>query len=179
MSSELLKKIVERMKCIDRFFEQRRSASGELGHNTYQKVTAALRQMAYGIPADLVDDHLAMSESQSIKCVTRFAFGMVRAFGQKYLRAPNAEDTARILEQNAARGFPGMLGSIDCMYWRWKNYHAAWHGQFQGHKKDSTIILEVVANQDTWIWHAFFGMPGSCNDIDGAVMNSARELVGV
>jgi hypothetical protein len=68
--------------------------------------------MAYGIPADLVDDHLSMSESQSIKCVTRFAFGMVRAFGWKYLRAPNAEDTARILEQNAARGFPGMLVCI-------------------------------------------------------------------
>lgn len=50
------------------------------------------------------------------------------------------------------------------MHWRWKNWHAAWHGQFKGHKKDSIIILEGVANQETWIWHAFFGMSGSCND---------------
>jgi hypothetical protein len=29
-----------------------------------------------------------------------------------------------------------------------------------------TIILEVVASNDLWIWHAFFGMPGSHNDIN-------------
>jgi hypothetical protein len=80
MSTELFRTIAERMKIQDRFFQQRRSASGELGHSTYQKVTAALRQMAYGIPADLVDDHLAMSESQSIKCVKHFAVAMVQAY---------------------------------------------------------------------------------------------------
>jgi hypothetical protein len=45
------------------FFSKRRNAAGELGHNTFQKVTADLRMLAYGIPADLVDDHLAMGES--------------------------------------------------------------------------------------------------------------------
>jgi hypothetical protein len=49
----------------DRFFEQRRNSCGELGHSTYQKVTAALRILAYGISAGLVDDHLAMGESQA------------------------------------------------------------------------------------------------------------------
>ena len=33
-------------------------------------------------------------------------------------------------------------------------------------KKDCTIILEAMADYETWIWHAFFGMPGSCNDIN-------------
>jgi hypothetical protein len=73
--------------------------------------------MAYGIPADLVDDHLAMGESQAIKCVKRFVVAVVRVFGETYLRAPNAEDTARLLVYNKARGFLGMLGSIDCMHW--------------------------------------------------------------
>jgi hypothetical protein len=166
MSIRLFKHICESVTKYDRFFEQRRNAAGELGHSTYQKVTAALRMMAYGIPADLVDDHLAMGESQAIKCVKRFAVAIVKVFGEVYLRAPNAEDTARLLEFNKARGFPGMLGSIDCMHWSWKNCPAAWHGQFKGHKKDSTIILEAVADYETWIWHAFFGMPGSCNDIN-------------
>ena len=107
-----------------------------------------------------------MGESQAIKCVKRFAVGIVQVFGPEYLRAPNAQDIARLLEYNKARRFPVMLGSIDCMHWSWKNCPAAWHGQFQWHKKDSTIILESVADHETWIWHAFFGMPGSCNDIN-------------
>jgi hypothetical protein len=36
----------------------------------------------------------------------------------------------------------------------------------KGHKKQPTIILEAVASKDLWIWHAFFGMPGSHNDIN-------------
>ena len=58
MSIELFKRIVDELKRHDRFVEQRKNAAGELGHSTYQKVTAALRMVAYGIPADLVDDHL-------------------------------------------------------------------------------------------------------------------------
>ena len=31
--------------------------------------------------------------------------------------------------------------------------------------KGATIILEAEASQDLWIWHSFFGMTGSDNDI--------------
>jgi hypothetical protein len=37
---------------------------------------------------------------------------------------------------------------------------------FTGHMKHPSMILEVVASRDLWIWHAYFGMPGSCNDIN-------------
>ena len=66
-----------------------------------------------------------------------------------------AEDAARLLEMNKARGFPGMLGSIDCVHWSWKICPKVCHGQFHGQNKGSTIILEAVADQETWIWHAF------------------------
>jgi hypothetical protein len=29
-----------------------------------------------------------------------------------------------------------------------------------------TMILEVVASQDLWIRHSFFGLPGSLNDVN-------------
>jgi hypothetical protein len=102
--------------------------------------------LAYGIPTDLIDDHLAMGESTSILCVKRFAVAIVNVFRSTYLRAPNAQDTTRLLEFNADRGFPCMLGSIDCMHWSWKNCPAACHGQFKGYKKDPTIVLEAVAD---------------------------------
>ena len=69
-------------------------------------------------------------------------------------------------------GFPGMLGSIDCMHWEWKNYPTAWKGAYTtGYKsKNPTIILEAVADYRLWIWHAYFGVAGSNNDIN--VLNS-------
>ena len=36
---------------------------------------------------------------------------------------------------------------------------------YQGRNKHATIILEAVTSGDLWIWHAFFGTPGTCNDI--------------
>ena len=59
-----------------------------------------------------------------------------------------------------------MLGSVDCMHWRWDKCPTAWKGMYTGHKEDPTMILEAVVSHDLWIWHAFFGMPGLLNDIN-------------
>jgi hypothetical protein len=126
MSINLFKHIAEEVMKFYRFFEQRRNASGELEHRTYQKVTTVLRMSSYDISAELVDDNLAMGESTAIMCVKRFAVAIVYIFGSSYLRAPNSEDTARLLEFNSNRGFPYMLGSVNCMHWSWKNYSVAW-----------------------------------------------------
>uniref|UniRef100_A0A0D3B677 DDE Tnp4 domain-containing protein n=1 Tax=Brassica oleracea var. oleracea TaxID=109376 RepID=A0A0D3B677_BRAOL len=58
------------------------------------------------------------------------------------------------------------LGSIDCMHWEWKNCPTAWKGQYTCGSGKPTIVLETVASQDLWIWHAFFGPPGTLNDIN-------------
>jgi hypothetical protein len=41
----------------------------------------------------------------------------------------------------------------------------AWQGDFQDKDKNRSIVLEAVADQSLWIWHAYFGMPGTNNDI--------------
>ncbi|XP_062014430.1 uncharacterized protein LOC133730950 [Rosa rugosa] len=51
------------------------------------------------------------------------------------------------------------------MHWEWKNCPTGWQGSFSGKSRKSTIVLEAVADFDTWIWHAFFGIPGTQNDI--------------
>ena len=59
---------------------------------------------------------------------------VIAVFYEKYLCAPYAEDTERIL-----------VRFVCCMHWRW--CLMAWHGQFTGHVDDAAIILEVVADK--------------------------------
>ncbi|XP_057808831.1 uncharacterized protein LOC131023302 [Salvia miltiorrhiza] len=51
------------------------------------------------------------------------------------------------------------------------------------HQGEPTIILEAVASQDLWIWHAFFGTPGSNNDINvlnnSTLFNDRLQGIGV
>ncbi|XP_016168440.1 uncharacterized protein LOC107610983 [Arachis ipaensis] len=65
------------------------------------------------------------------------------------------------------RGFPGMLGSIDCMHWQWKNCPKVWKGMYMsGYRGVATIVPDIIVSSDFWIWHAFFGVSGSNNDIN-------------
>ena len=77
---------------------------------------------------------------------------IIRLFGDVYLRSPNEEDTIRLMAINEKRGWPGMLVSVDCMHWTWKNCPKAWHVQYCGKSRDATIVFEVVASEDLWIW---------------------------
>jgi hypothetical protein len=95
-----------------------------------------------------------------------FCTAIQATFGGYYLRAPTAADITRVLQVGESRGFLGMLGSVYYMQWEWRNCPSAWKGMFTGRDKHSTMILEAVVSYDLWIWHAYFGMPGSCNDIN-------------
>ena len=37
---------------------------------------------------------------------------------------------------------------------------------YVGHVREPTIVLKAIASYDLWIWHAFFRLPGSHNDIN-------------
>ncbi|XP_021761766.1 uncharacterized protein LOC110726594 [Chenopodium quinoa] len=125
-----------------------------------------MRLIAYGTSADSVDDYIRISASLARDSLQHFVEGIVSYFSDEYLRKPNEEDLVRLLRIGERRGFPGMLGSIDCMHWRWKNCPLRLKGMFSGRPGKPTLILEAVASYDLWIWHAFFGTPGSRNDIN-------------
>lgn len=85
----------------------------------------------------------------------------VEVYGPQYLCRPTPEDRDRLMIENAERCFPGMVGFIDCMHWAWKNCLIALKGQYQDKEGKPTIVLEAIASQDGYIWHSFFGCPGS------------------
>ena len=166
MQKHVFERIMNAVTQHDAWFQQRRDASGHLGLSPLQKCTAAIRQLAYGVAADACDEYIRISQSTARLALEKFTQGVIDQFGDEYLRRPNGDDLRRLLRIADARGFPGMIGSIDCMHWEWKNCPNAWKGQYQGREGVATLVLEAVADQDLWIWHSFFGMPGRCNDIN-------------
>ena len=96
MRRSLIVKIVQACKANCRYFTQRRNVAGLKGFSAYQKNLG----------------------SYAGDCIwRRFAKVIIRVFGPEYLRAPNEEDTKKLMACNCIRGWPGMLGSIDCMHW--------------------------------------------------------------
>uniref|UniRef100_A0A0D3CXE1 Myb-like domain-containing protein n=1 Tax=Brassica oleracea var. oleracea TaxID=109376 RepID=A0A0D3CXE1_BRAOL len=78
-----------------------------------QKCTAAIRVLAYGFAADMVDEYLRLGETTGRLCVEQFVEGIIYLFGDEYLRRPTPADLQRLLDVGERRGFPGMIGSID------------------------------------------------------------------
>ncbi|KAL6557450.1 hypothetical protein OROMI_017800 [Orobanche minor] len=166
MDVQLFNRILHAIEKHDSYFTLKVDAVGRSGLSPLQKMLAALRMLAYGCPADQLDEYVQVGESTTIECLQHFCEAIIKFFEDEYLRRPNQRDVNRLLKEGEERGFPGMLGSLDCMHWAWKNCPTAWHGAFvNGFKRTPTLILEAVASKNLWILHAFFGMAGTNNDI--------------
>ncbi|KAH1220991.1 hypothetical protein GmHk_12G034500 [Glycine max] len=149
MRRHLFLRIVDALNNHDEYFQMRVDALRQKGLSPLQKCTTSIHILAYGSPADNVDEYVRIGETIAVECLERFVSGIYTIFGNEYLRRPNNEDTERLLQMGAARGFPGMLGSIDCMQWEWKNCPVAWKGQFcRGDHRNPIIILEAMTSQD-------------------------------
>ncbi|XP_062232833.1 uncharacterized protein LOC133930168 [Phragmites australis] len=176
MTRPLFLRIVDNLREWSPYFTQRVDATGRDSLSPLQKCTAAIRMPAYGSSADQLDEVLKIAASTCLEILGKFAEGVIECFGEEYLRPPTSDEMEKILQENEARGFPGMLGSIDCMHWAWKNCPKGWAGMFtRGDKGVPTMILEAVASHDLRIWHAFFGTAGSQNDIN--VLNKSPLFI--
>uniref|UniRef100_J3M093 Uncharacterized protein n=1 Tax=Oryza brachyantha TaxID=4533 RepID=J3M093_ORYBR len=172
MNKHLFLRIVNALGQWSPYFTYRADCASRIGLSPLQKCTAAMRMLAYGTPVDALDEYFKIGKCTALECLDKFAQGVIEVFGGKYLRRPTRDDVERILQVNESRGFPGMLGSIDCMHWRWEKCPLAWRGQFtRGDYVVPTMVLEAVASQDLHIWHDFFGIAGSNNDLN--VLNNS------
>ncbi|KAK2646413.1 hypothetical protein Ddye_021608 [Dipteronia dyeriana] len=116
MGRSLFLRIVAKVEARDNYFMQRRDNVGRLGLSALQKITAVFRMLAYGCPADVTDEYIKIGESTTIESLKRFYRVVVEKFVGEYFRSPNAINVARLLRIGKDRGFPGMLGSLDCMH---------------------------------------------------------------
>ncbi|CAL8991051.1 unnamed protein product [Prunus brigantina] len=121
MQPHLFNKVMHDICNYDAYFVQKCDAAGVLGLLPEQKITVVIRMLAYGASVDQVDEVARMGKSTTLEALVRFCDAVENLYTRDYLRRPTPRDLQRLLQKGEARGFPGMIGSIDCMHWQWKN----------------------------------------------------------
>ena len=117
MSRRLFLRIANAVEAHNPYLKQKKDAIGVLGLSCLQKVTAAHRILAYGIPTDLTDEYIRIGESSAIASLRAFVKSIIEVFWGLVSKSTKASpNIGRLLSIGEQRGFPGMLGSIDCMH---------------------------------------------------------------
>ncbi|GJV12579.1 ALP1-like protein [Tanacetum coccineum] len=169
MARPLFNEIVTAVIDHDPFFRNNIDCTGKVGISGLLKCTSSIRQLAYGVHAEFLDEYMQISERTSRTALDHFCQAVMQIYGPEYLRKPTVTDVEKLyLHHEEKHGFPGMLGSLDCTDWEWFGCPYAFKAQYvrRDHGPNPFILLEAVASQDLWIWHAFFGVAGSNNDIN-------------
>ncbi|XP_026411200.1 uncharacterized protein LOC113306486 [Papaver somniferum] len=96
-----------------------------------------MKCLCKGIPPDSIDDYNRMAASTIYYYIKKFCDAIMFGFNEEYMIRPTVNDLKWLTMENAARGFPGMLGS--------------W-----------TVCIGVGG----WFWHGYFGVGGSNNDLN-------------
>ncbi|XP_021840013.1 uncharacterized protein [Spinacia oleracea] len=149
MRRPLFLRIVNTLSASNRYFQQHPNATMRLGASAVQKCTTAIRMLAYGCAADQVDEYLKLGASTSRECLKQFVDGVIAHFSTDYLREPTPEDVQRLLREGDERGFLGMLRSIDCMHWVWKNCPGGWKGSCNDINvlQRSPVFNDIIKNR--------------------------------
>jgi hypothetical protein len=84
---------------------------------------------------------------------------------QCFFHPMTCSDTKKCVLHKDQHRIDGMIGSLDCMHFYWKNCPVAWQGQYQGKEKYPTIVLEVMCDYILYFWHHEVGAAGTLNDI--------------
>ncbi|GKB73278.1 ALP1-like protein [Tanacetum coccineum] len=169
MSRTLFNRIVQEVTNHSSFFRDNIDCTGREGISPLMKCTSAIRQLAYDIVPDFLDEYLQISTKSSRLSLDHFCTSVMEIFGPEYLRKPMMTNVVKLYRHHEEKhGFSGMLGSFDCTDWEWFGCPYGHKGQYvrRDHGPNPFILLEAVPSQDLWIWHAFFGVSGSNNDIN-------------
>nr|GEU83626.1 hypothetical protein [Tanacetum cinerariifolium] len=165
----LFNEIVNAVINHDLFFCNNIHYTKKEGISGLLKCTSSIRQLAYGVHAEFLDEYMQISERTSLMALDHFCRSVMQIYRPEYLRKPTVTDVEKFyLHREEKHGFSGMLGSLDCTDWEWSGCPYAFKAQYvrRDHGPNPFILLEVVPSQDLWLWHAFFCVAGSNNDIN-------------
>ncbi|XP_048427881.1 uncharacterized protein LOC125471488 [Pyrus x bretschneideri] len=120
------KRVLCDVQQVNPYFRQKQDRVGCPSFSPHQKVTVALRMMAYGSQVDSMDETHGMSESAYLDTLKQLCVTIVQVYKDEYIREPNHEGLDQLIRKAEDCGFLGMIGSLDYMHWDWKNCPTGW-----------------------------------------------------
>ncbi|GKE49545.1 ALP1-like protein isoform X1, partial [Tanacetum coccineum] len=113
------------------------------------KCTSTIRQLAYDIVPDFLDECLQMSTKTSRLSLDHFCTFVPEIFDQ-YLRKPTMTDVVKLYQHHEENhGFLRMLGSLDCTDWECFGCPYAHKGQYvrRDHGPNPFILLKLLRHK--------------------------------
>nr|GFA19150.1 hypothetical protein [Tanacetum cinerariifolium] len=131
MARPRFNRIVTAVTNYDPFFHNNTDCTGREGISPLIKCTSAIRQLAYGVNDNFLDEYMQISERSSRMDLDHFCEAVMEIYGHEFLRKPMLTDTEKLYRHHEENhGFLGMLGSLDCMDWEWFGCPYAFKGQY-------------------------------------------------
>lgn len=152
--------------CGHGIFVHRRYATRNGEINTEMWIIPALRVMGRAIDFDTTDELYRVQRQYDLNYFHEFVKEILEVYDRTYYRHPTEEYLRCTSYINEARGFSGRLRSQDLQHWKWNNCSIAWERQLKGKKGCKTIVLELIAYSEIWIWCEMFESSGSLNDFN-------------
>jgi hypothetical protein len=122
MPRSLNEKVRAGVQEVDTYFRQRSDAAVVMGASTDQKMTDAMRQLAFGCPADAAAERVRVSESLAHEPLLRHCRVSGKTFEPEYLKRPNKDELREIEQQYASLGFPGCIECVEVASWMWDRF---------------------------------------------------------
>nr|GEU73442.1 hypothetical protein [Tanacetum cinerariifolium] len=149
MARPLFNSIFTAVTNYDPFFHNNNDCTGREGISPLIKCTSAIRQLAYGVTGNFLDEYMQISERSSRMALDHFCEAVMEIYGPGFLRKPTVTDIEKLYRRYEEKhGFPWMLGSLDCTDWEWFGCPYAFKRQYvrRDHGSNPFIFLEAVAD---------------------------------
>nr|GEY70810.1 hypothetical protein [Tanacetum cinerariifolium] len=118
-------RIVNEVTNHHEYFRNNIDCTGKEGIFSLLKCISAIRQLAYGVNVDFLDEYLQMSERSSRVSLDHFCKSIMKIFGPKYLRKPTVTDVAKFYRHREEK---------------------------HGHPRIRALEIPLVANDVTYPW---------------------------
>jgi len=128
------------------------------------KILGALRVLGRGAVLDDIAEITFASESVLEDFFRQFCVKMLTLYDEFVVAPGSAAEVAKVEAVYRHMGFPGCVGSIDCVHVAWEGCPAVLRNQYKGGKGYPSIAYEVVCDHNLFILGTTCGFSGTTND---------------